>query len=253
MIVMKYLMILWLQFLKTIFPNGLFVKMKNVGTPKLRFWVDNKTDNGFIIGFYEPALTSLVRENLKKDMVFYDLGAHWGYFTLLASVAVGTGGKVYSFEPMQKNYARLKENINVNKLDIVESYKIAASDKNGVVRFSDSEDSFANSYMTKISISNHLLVETIKLDTFIYENNHMPPNFIKIDVEGAEFDVLKGAQKTINEFMPTISLSTHEIHNPGVDLQCISFLEQMNYTIELFYKYKNGLIKDYICYPKKNI
>lgn len=245
--VQKKLIIIYLELIKKIFLNGIFVNVKIPKNSGLKFLVDSKTDNGFILGFYEVELVSLLEKYLKPGMVFYDLGAHWGYFSLLASKLVGTQGKVMAFEPMPENYSRLQRNVRANGIENLNIFHLAISDHNGQIKFSNTDDSFANSYLN-VGDKSGVLVDTVSLDSFAQEEKNTPPDFIKIDVEGAELDVLKGAKNLIHTYKPLIHLSTHDIHLKGVDKQCRSIMDTYNYKMNVLSS-KQG-IKDYICLPK---
>jgi FkbM family methyltransferase len=247
----KKIFILWLELTKLFFPSGLKLSIKHDIGRGLFFWFDKKTDNGFILGFYEEKLIQVLTTELKKGMSFYDLGAHWGYFSLIGSKLVGMAGNVYSFEPLPQNINRLNKNLKIN--DTIKNIKVleyAVSSKKGKITFSNIDDSYANSYLVKNSDKAlSLSVETTSLDEVIENENLTPPDFLKIDVEGAEHDVLIGAQRTIRKYRPLIHLSTHEIHNPGVDHLCTSFLKENNYSIQLLSTHIHGKISDYFARP----
>ncbi len=248
----KKILILWLTVLKLMFPKGVKISMKHHLGQNLKFWFDAKTDNGFILGFYEKLLAQTLAENLSNGFTFYDLGAHWGYFSLIASNMVGPTGKVYSFEPLPTNYSRLEKNIRINDINNIEAFNNAVSSNVGTVAFSNQKDSFANNYIK--ASDDTIQVVTTSLDQFVYLEGHRPPDFIKIDVEGAELDVLKGAKKILSEVRPLLHLSTHEIHNPGVDQKCNDMLAKMYYKLSVISHNSNGEIIDYYCepMPRKN-
>lgn len=241
----KKLSILYLEVLKRLFSDGTYVPILSDHGKGLKFYLDSKTDNGFILGFYEPDLVEVLKKYLKPGMVFYDLGAHWGYFSLLATKLVGTQGKVMAFEPMPGNFSRLQRNVSANAIENLNIFHLAISDHDGQIKFSNTDDSFANSYL---NVGNEIgvLVDTVSLDSFVETNT--PPDFIKIDVEGAELDVLHGAKNLILTYKPIIHLSTHDIHLKGVDDQCRSIMDTYNYKMNVLSSKKG--IKDYICHTK---
>ena len=234
----------YLESLKKVYPKGKKVKMRHTYGQGLYFWLDANTDNGFILGFYEEDLASFLASNIQSGSVFYDLGAHWGYFSLLASKLVGDKGRVYAFEPMPRNFRHLQKNLEINSTQQIELFNLAVSEKIGKVRFSNTDDSFANTYVTNSS-GNLLEICAINLDSFIEKEGILPPDFIKIDVEGAELDVLKGAKETIVHFRPKIHLSTHDVHVPGIDNECRKWMKEVGYRMEKLSSKKR--IADYIC------
>ncbi len=83
----------------------------------------------FLTSTYEYGLTKCFERMLKKGDIVYDIGAHVGYFTLLASVLVGDEGKVIAFEPSLRNFLFLKKHIKINKLKNVICLNVAVSNK----------------------------------------------------------------------------------------------------------------------------
>lgn len=242
----KKVLIAYLQLTKKIYPSGRKVRIKSRYGKGLYFWLDRHTDNGFILGFYEQGLAEILYQNIERNSVFYDLGAHWGYFSILASKCVGTRGKVYAFEPMLQNFARLKQNVCINNIDNITLLNLAVSDKTKTIRFSNSTNTFANSYIN-VGKEDSVEVMAIGLDQYISENALPPPDFIKIDVEGAESDVLNGAKDLIKNHRPIIHLSTHDIHLQGVDEKCQLWMQNAGYTMNKL-SFKDGIV-DYICKP----
>ena len=166
--------------------------------------------NGYWTGIYEIDLQQALARELKKGDVFYDLGANAGFFSLLAAKLVGPKGRVFAFEPLPENIESVREQIFVNSLDYCELIPKAVCDRSGTSSFAaahhvslgriDGED-----YKAAKQI---LTVETISLDEFV--ENHPRPDFIKIDVEGAEADVLIGAGTLLSsKDAPSLLIELH--------------------------------------------
>lgn len=157
--------------------------------------------------------------------VVFDLGAHVGFHTLLASVLVGSKGKVFAFEPMPKNLHYLKEHLKINQINNVTIIEAAVSEKNGVAYFEQTESSFQGHLSSQGSIR----VNVVSLDQLIAEGKVPTPDYIKMDVEGAEVQVLQGAKSLIEKSHPTIFLATH-----GDDIQreCRQLLSSFGYKLE---------------------
>lgn len=85
-------------------------------------------------GEYEPFIAEVMKKNIKKGDVVVDIGSHIGYFTILMSKLVGEAGKVYAFEPEQKNFELLKKNIEFNKCSNVILNQIAITDYTGKIK-----------------------------------------------------------------------------------------------------------------------
>ncbi len=93
------------------------------------------TRSSFFFGTYEPAQTALFCKVVKPGDVVYDVGAHFGYYTLLASKLVGTEGRVLAFEPSPPNLARLYRHIELNRCSNVQVLELAVSDREGIAHF----------------------------------------------------------------------------------------------------------------------
>jgi len=150
----------------------------------------------YLTSIYEPGTTALVKSLLKPGMVAVDVGAHAGYYTRLFAKLVGSGGAVYAFEPAREMFSLLERNTamypNVNR------YKMALLDKGRDVVFYESSNSVTNSLWEnnprgQSTSSNRVRAAT--LDEIIQD---VCPDLVKIDVEGAELEVLKGMEKILS-------------------------------------------------------
>lgn len=182
------------------------------------------TRRGFRRGTYEPEQTQAFTELIREGDVVYDIGAHMGYYTLLASTLVGDSGLVVSFEPLPANLAYLRRHVRLNKCDNVRIITACVSDRVGVCQF-DRESSSGTGH---IADDGKLSFPTVTLDSLVEQGDIPPPDFVKIDVEGAEYLVLQGAQATISVVRPTIFLSPHG----GTEGQwCFDFLAEHGYAL----------------------
>jgi FkbM family methyltransferase len=141
---------------------------------------------------YEPYESSLVREYLKPGMIVYNIGANLGYYTLLASECVGDSGKVYAFEPAPDNFELLERMVSENMLGNVELFPIAVGAAKSIATLSLSKTNSGDHQLQTVVSRDHVVVDVTSIDSFISEG-HAPPNAIIMDVQGAEFDVLRGA------------------------------------------------------------
>lgn len=162
--------------------------------------------------FWEINISNLFINILEPGDVFIDIGAHVGYYSSLAAVLVGESGKVIAFEPTPRTFANTEKNLRTFKN--AQAINKALSDTKGTVSFTDygpkysafnsltarSEDNFnkMNNAATVID------VETDTLDS-ILTNTSAFPTVIKIDAEGAESAILRGAEKTIVVSKPLIT------------------------------------------------
>ena len=143
---------------------------------------------------YEFETTRLIERICKPGMSFVDVGAHVGYYTLLAARAVGSSGKVYSFEPEPDNYNLLTHNIEVNHYANVVAINKGVSDSevftNLYVASLDNGRSSLHSH--NMPYSDRITIETTSLDTFFEQLGWPQIDLMKIDVEGSEESVWSG-------------------------------------------------------------
>jgi FkbM family methyltransferase len=186
----------------------------------------------------------------KEGDIVVDVGAHIGKYTIIASKMVGSKGKVIAIEAHPVNYDILKQNIFLNKLSNVIALNYAVHSMETLVKLYEpgQEEGFTiyNTIMTdRTSLNNQKYIE-IKantLDSLLLENGIKEVNWIKIDVEGAEFEVLKGATNILSS-SKDISLLI-EIHNLDVNNKTfyepiIHLLESKNYKLSFEKIYGTG-------------
>ena len=135
---------------------------------------------------------------IKKDDMVFDAGANIGILSAVYSRLVGNSGKVYSFEPVNETFSRLKETLSLNGCDNVVPIKIALSDISGSAEMRIFDESLSGlSSLAKPKYpaynSNDMPVKTETLDNICAEFGITGIDFLKIDVEGFEKEVLAGA------------------------------------------------------------
>ena len=148
---------------------------------------------------WEPYETKLVIQNLEPGQTFIDVGANIGYFSLIAADAVGPSGRVLSFEPEEKNYALLAENIAHFSFSQVETVHAALSncDNNGTLYMSEDNWGDHQIYQGATSDRKSQPIRLLRGDQFLLKRLEKV-DFVKIDTQGAELEVLKG----IGSFRP---------------------------------------------------
>ena len=211
------------QYIKHFFKILLFpivVRIKD-GPLKGGKWILSSGIN-FILGKYEPEKTRAVSERVKKNYVIYDIGAHVGYFTVLMSKLSGSKGKVFAFEPRPINLLFLKKHLRINNCGNVVLTESCVGATQGDCQFNTRTGTGTG----HVSIDGNLKTTMIVLDELYESNDISAPDFIKIDVEGGEFEVLNGAKYIIEKHRPTILLATH---SEGLHRQCLLFLEKYDY------------------------
>ena len=141
---------------------------------------------------------NLIKNIVKPQDQVFDIGANMGYYSIWFSKFISLSGKIHSFEPDISNFKRLKKNVLLNKNnEIFNLNNKAVSDLNGELTFTtglDGENHISNDQ----SISRTHVV-SITLDEYCEKNQIKKLNYVKIDVEGFEYSVLKGAESLLSE------------------------------------------------------
>lgn len=148
-------------------------------------------------GRYEPLMTRCLQRALRPGMTFVDVGAHVGYFTMIAARAVGPQGRVVAIEADPDTCNHLRQNIGRNDLENVELRELAVGSGYGTVRlYRDPQGPGYNSiYRLPMTRSEGIEVPQRPLDDVL---EGVRPDVIKLDIEGAELDTLKSAKRTLD-------------------------------------------------------
>ena len=167
---------------------------------------------------WEPSTSYVFRQVVRPDDVVIDIGAHWGYFTLLASTLCTESGKVYAFEPHPDNFSLLTRNIERNHRSNVVAVQRAVSDREGAALLFDGGASMGHSLKPTLASSGQgdsghapISVSSVTLDDY-FAGDSVQPRLIKMDIEGAEPNALEGMQGLIKR-SPQVVLITE--FNPG--------------------------------------
>lgn len=163
-------------------------------------------------GFFEPNLTNFFINFLQKGDIFFDVGAHVGYYSLLGSTLVEASGQIHSFEPTPRTFDTLKANATIKNNIFVNN--VAVLDKESEIEFIDYGPKYSafNSYKKRVgekmgflTTLNKIRVKTISLDSYC-QTNKIVPSIIKIDAEGAEHLILSAMEKIIETDRPIITV-----------------------------------------------
>jgi FkbM family methyltransferase len=185
-----------------------------------------------LLGRYEPTVVSELLSAGPID-VAYDIGAHLGFMSLALSKLVGKTGRVFAFEPIPENRVAINRLIDMNQLqEVIKVSPLALGESNGkktmLLRECSSMHQLEEAYQGKERNSYSTMeVESCTLDSFIFERGNPFPQLVKIDVEGAEESVFKGALKTLEAYKPTLVV---EIHGPQNALKIWKLLQGTGYS-----------------------
>ena len=166
-------------------------------------------------GSYEREQTRLFEAHVRPGQTVLDVGAHVGYYTLLASSLVGPRGAVWAFEPSPHNARFLRRHVRLNRCANVRVEEGAVSSREGTAWFAPGSGSGTG----HLAGSGRFQVRTVALDAWCAERE-IRPDVVKIDVEGAEREVLEGARRVLETARPLLFLSTHgaEVHAACLEL-----------------------------------
>ena len=191
-------------------------------------------------GTYEKGILAFLQANLRKGDCFVDVGANIGLMSIFASNCVGNEGQVLAYEAHPKTAELLKENIELNQLMNIQVCQYALGSEEGQTKIYDNWqiNRGGASLIVKTEDSIAYDIDIHRLDAVLSTNLH--PKIIKIDVEGFELEVLKGASETIKKFQPILIVEFSEIrenfHESGEQL--VEIIKTFgNYR---FYKLKGG-------------
>ena len=208
------------------------------GALRGRRWIVGAAIHRCWIGFYEYTKQQLIAREVRKGSVFWDVGANVGFYTLLASRLVGSG-KVFAFEPVHRNLYYLQEHIRLNCISNVEVVPVAVSDKNGTSAFAVEESGF----MGHLSEEGEVTVPTATMDLLVEQGKVLPPDYVKMDIEGAELLALLGASRTFQRFRPMLFLATH---GRKVKTQCCELLESWGYECSNVHSEPSGELSEVV-------
>lgn len=198
----------------------------------------------FFFGEYEKDTNRILAQHLKNTDIVIEAGANMGSETLLISKLV-KDGHVYGFEPNPYTFERLKINTSVNELKNVSIYDIALGEKDNSIQFNIYPRDFCNSGMSSkyMATSQTRKIDVVQktLDSFVKENKLTKVDFIKMDIQGAEMDMLMGANDTITRFKPTIFTEACEPYNNTKEL--FAKIKGYGYNIYLIGENKTDLMK----------
>ena len=163
---------------------------------------------------YEADNFNFLKQHCRPNDIILDIGAHIGLFAVVAAKISSPHGKVYAFEPAPSTNALLRQTIVLNNMQLnIESHSEAMGKENGKTIFYVSDDKADNSNSLVSYKEDRKLhgidVNIVTIDGFVKTKNLTKVNFMKIDVEGAEYDAIRGAAATFKNLRPYCILAIH--------------------------------------------
>jgi len=183
-------------------------------------------------GQYEAVVQRALCAHLKPGSVFYDVGAHIGIVSMFGGQLVGTKGMVYAFEADPANASRIEEHLRRNNFNQIRVVPCAVWSCEGRLKFKcastqSSRNEGAIAADTATSGESTIEVEALSLDHFV--KDHFPPTLLKIDVEGAEAEILRGSEEVFSRTRPVMIC---EVHHEQAAQEVAEWLQQRGYTFE---------------------
>lgn len=215
------------KFLNFLIPSLVSVVGITAGPLKgFRLELDHRKEIWHWLGIYEPEVFSAFQKIVNNGMVIYDVGAHVGSHSLILARLCAPKGQVYAFEPDAFWFNRLIRNLELNSIKNVKPLQLAVSEVSGKIylgRLSKTE--FWHLTEEKTSGWEKIETSSISLDDFCKSN--LPPQLIKIDVEGGEDRVFLGAKGILRQHRPIIIC---ELHVPDSTRHALEILQKYDYS-----------------------
>jgi FkbM family methyltransferase len=188
-----------------------------------RRWIVGSATHGCWLGSYELAKQRVFTRLVVPGDVVYDVGAHVGFYTLLAAQCVGPRGQVVAFEPELRNLGYLRRHLELNRVTNVEVVEAAVAAASGWGNFRPG----LSPSMGRLASAGATRVPTVALDVLVDEG--LPaPGVVKMDIEGGEAEALLGARRVLTAHHPRLLVATHgrEQHQA-----CCALLAEIGYDL----------------------
>jgi FkbM family methyltransferase len=233
--------------------KGLTTLLKPIAEPFVPVWVEVEPGVTMLLdpddyisrvilenGAWEPDTWQAIRRHLTSGATFVDVGAHIGYYSLKSAPLVGPQGHVIAVEPNPGTVRELRDNIQASRASVVRVAPVACSDEEGTLEFfaaprantGQASLSKANASQRGQAVATYR-VRARPLDAIINDAGVSRVDVVKIDVEGAEFLVLKGALETLSRYHPVVivELIDRQLQSMGTSAdQVAALLTSHGYT-----------------------
>jgi FkbM family methyltransferase len=185
-----------------------------------------RTGRTYFEGAGEPEVQNALQQCLRPGMIFYDIGANIGFFSLLAARIVGKDGHVVAFEADPEIAARLREHVTRNDFRSISVEEKAVWSEPTTVFFARTDPATSPDrglgHIVATGVGDTIQVNAVSLDKYV--QTVPAPDFLKCDVEGAEVDVFRGAQRLLTEKHPGILCEMHTDANRRLLLEMFARL-----------------------------
>jgi FkbM family methyltransferase len=187
------------------------------GGPAKGLWLhlNPRTGGNYLQGTGEPEVQAALQQHLRPRMIFYDIGANIGFYSLLAARLVGAEGHVVAFEADPEVAQRLREHVERNHFSTISVEQKAVWSETGAVFFARTDPKLSPDrglgHVVDSSAPGTTQLQAISLDDYL--QTAAPPDVLKCDVEGAEVEVFNGAKRLLKENRPILLCEMHSEEN----------------------------------------
>jgi len=181
---------------------------------------------GYALGTSEPVVQDALKRLVRRGDVAYDIGANVGFFTVLLGRLVGPEGAVAAFEPLPATAESLRRNAALNGFGHVTVFANAVGRAPGPVKLALREESTWAKLADATSTGPTLDVTMVAIDGLVEAGTIRPPAFVKIDVEGAELEVIEGMRRTLLQHRPIVLCEMH-----GKNAPYAALMESLGYRV----------------------
>jgi FkbM family methyltransferase len=184
---------------------------------------------GFLLGTHDLEVQYALFRLLRPGMTVYDIGANVGFTALLAAKQVAPGGRVICFEPLAGNAERIVHNASLNGFRFIQVRRTAVGREDGEAEFvlsrSPTWGRLAGAGTTPLQ-AGVIRVPVRSLDSLAHDDHLPPPDLIKMDVEGAEAEVIAGGQAFLAKARPVLVIELHHTYQ-----EVLESLKGLDYTV----------------------
>lgn len=222
---------------RKVFSGREFLHEINAGPARgLIYPISLPLDKAIWTGAYEKALAQAIAAVVCKGDVCFDIGAYRGFFS--GVFALAGAGQVVAFEPFPENCTQLQRLSAANPRLPIRFEQVAIGSKEGIAEFNVMPDSSmgklaSSSFQADVPSAAVLKVPIQTIDGVIEEGKYPAPQVVKIDVEGAEVEVLQGGKKTLQTNKPLLFI---EAHSESLKTECTALLTSFGYSVTVFEK-----------------
>jgi FkbM family methyltransferase len=204
----------------------------------LRFDAGSHTQR-FASGQYERPVQDALASLVRPGDVCCDIGANLGFFSILLSRFSGPTGSIYAFEPVPDNASLIEGNARLNRMENIKVSTLALSCADGkgeLLLARHVGGAVLKSVGAPPDLAGSITVETASLDALVEHGRVEPPDVVKIDVEGAEMEVLRGMEQVLRKWAPALIVELDDSTVTACERKvftCRSFLHELGYRTEI--------------------